>query len=212
MSLGVPRDTEVVREDRTGDEGLSKVVQAARDAQARFPDRYMAVQWQNEEGHEVDVMYRNGNKMRLEHYFNLAREHLEYDLPVPATAAEVLEWCKGQVPVELDVFDGEKDYMRRGPFPKPLLDQPEPSVRITPQSRPTAGGDDWPPTYLWPVRANSPEEAPAIVPGCVGLRWGAGNRRQDFYFDPDKGYTCVNEIWWLQRGDVWEMEREDLAQ
>gem|GEM_PF-702531 len=212
--LGVPHDLPVVNlEKKVTEPDVQELVEASKKAQQAFPERYRAVIWPEKRG-EIEIIYRDGQKIRCQYYFNLGPESPEYHLPLPATVEEVLEWTPGQIPVHLGIFDGETMYLKTGPLPAPFKDQPEPTVRVGRGN--LLNSSNWPHVYQWPtVHLRAPEKLPGTIPGCIGLRWEAGNRRGDYYVDPEKDYLCINEVWWEKRNGSWQKAREywlsDLA-
>jgi hypothetical protein len=99
-------------------------------------------------------------------------------------------------------------YLKTGPYPAPFRNQSEPVVTVMRhQFFPFA--DALPEDYQWPtLRSGAPERLPDTIPGCLGLRWEAGDSRHDFYLDPEEDYVCINEVWWEKRNGLWQKARE----
>jgi len=221
--LGVPGNVPIVKHyDRTADPFIMEVIKAGKNALDRFPPHYRLVRWANDRESEVDIYWRDGKKIHFERYFNL--DYPEYHLELPANVQEVLEWIKSQVPVHIDISDGNRDYYRTGPLPRVFEDQDEPSVRV---SRPESffssskpHGDMWPYVNRDAVRpyANRDaidarrferiEDVPEELSKYIDLRIDRGDIRRDFYIDPEHDYLCVRWIWWKERSGKWEKKRE----
>lgn len=211
--LGVSRDLPVVKDyDKTVDPSIPQVFKAGRAAAEDFPNRYRVIVWENEGSHKIDIIWRDGEKIRQSRYFSLTKA--PYHLPVPCTATEVLQWAQTQVPVSITMVDGEKRYRRRNLHPGIEYDDSKPlsTVRIS------RGKDlmlsSWPHDKQWPYvkqaasRFEIIQDLPEELSGCVGLRSDSGDIRREMYIDPVHDYICVKWIWWKLRSGNWQKERQ----
>ncbi|UCD28584.1 MAG: hypothetical protein JSV03_16130, partial [Planctomycetota bacterium] len=212
FDLGVPHDLPIVRwDDNVPTSSVAEVLEAGKKAKEQFPVRYRAVVWQNKGSHEVDVVWRNGDKIRHARYFSLEKE--AYHLPVPTTIDKVLEWAETQPSISIGMYDGVNQYYRRDPHPE-LIEEPEPTVRVLRArsiKQVLLNKNSWPHEELWPYINRSAvllEKVPNELEGCIGLRVEAGDIRRDFFIDPGHDYICVRWIWWKERSGKWEKERE----
>jgi hypothetical protein len=209
--LGVPQDLPIVKDyDKIPDPYVTQGLHAAKEAIERFPDRYRVIVWQNEGSHEVDIIYRDREKICQARHFSLDEE--PYHLPVPAAPLEVLEWAQSQVAVDLTMVDGIKRYRKTTPHPDFPDADSQPVVRVTWGK--SLMLSSWPNDEQWPY-VNQPatrfeliEGAPEQLSGCIGLRVNAADICREFYIDPDHDYICVKWIWWKMRSGNWEKERE----
>ena len=211
--LGVPRDLPIVKNyDKVAVPSIVEVVEAGKAATERFPTRYRAIRWDNDEESEIEVVWRNGEKVHHYHYFNLpVDEHPQYHLELPVTSEEVLNWTKTQPPVSIYIFDGERQYSRHQ---HPAFDDMrEPEVRVMrlkedllpSGSKPV---EQWPYANRNPNRFEYIEDAPDELSNYIGLRIDMADIRRDFYIDPERDYICVRWIWWKERSGKWEKKRE----
>jgi hypothetical protein len=210
--LGVPKDLPLAKDhDRVPASSVEKVMEAGQAAWGRFPSRYRAVGWDNTQTSEIEVIWHDGPRVRLDHYFNLLNP--AYHLSLPATAAQVLDWARTQVPTSTYLFEGKKSYTRH--YAHPGDPQSPNEVRVTRDTDasglPTAAkpvDEQWFYTKLDPSRFERIENAPEELGKYIGLRTNAGDIRRDYYVDPEHDYICVRNIWWKQRAGQWEKERE----
>jgi len=219
--LGVSRDLPIINHyDKVALPSIIEVVEAGEANLENFPQQYRSLRWDNERESEIEVVFRDREKIHHNHYFNL-EYYPEYHLKLPVSAEEVVQWAQTQVPVNIAVFDGSRSYIRRNPHPSPsFTNEPEPRVRVTRDSG--LFSSSRPHEALWPYANRNPasfewiEDAPEELSGYIGLRINMADIRRDFYIDPDHDYICVRWIWWKQRSGVWEKEREyestDLVQ
>ena len=71
--LGVARDLPISRPTTSRLAGVQEVLANAKAALERFPSRYRVVVWDNTRESEIDVIWRDGVKIRFDLYFNLPR-------------------------------------------------------------------------------------------------------------------------------------------
>jgi hypothetical protein len=210
--LGVSRDLTVVKDyDKIPSPSVEQVFKAAKAVVDRFPSRYRVIVWQNEGSHEIDIIWRDGYKVRQSRYFSLFEE--PYHLPVPCTAMEVLQWTQTQVPVGVTMVDGEKRYGRSNPHPSPSFkEHPEPEVRVTRGK--SLMLSSWPHDKQWPYAKQKASwfalinDLPQELSGCIGLRRDSGDIRREMYIDPAHDYICVKWIWWKLRSGNWAKKRQ----
>lgn len=210
--LGVARDLPVVKEyDKTASPSVAQVVEAGKTAAEGFPSRYRAIVWQNEGSHEIDVIWRDGDRIRQSRYFSLTKE--PYHLPVPCTATEVLQWTQTQVPVGVTMVDGQRRYRRSNPHPSSSSGEDrEPKVRVNRGK--SLMLSSWPHDKQWPYVKQATAsfeiipDLPQELSGCVGVRRDSGDIRREMYIDPAHDHICVKWIWWKLRSGDWEKERQ----
>ena len=213
--LGVSRDLPVsIQHDRPVTPTVLEIMETARAAKERFPSQYRAVTWNNSKDGVVDVVWRDGKRARLDHYFNMsASRHPEFHLRLPADVGQVLIWTKTQPPVEVYLFDGNKQYIRR--HHPAFEDLKEPQVRVV-----RSGSDEGFPEGAhpieehWPYTGHNPadfqiiQDPPEELARYIGLRSESGDIRREIYVDPEHDDIYVSWIWWKQRAGVWHKERE----
>jgi len=214
--LGVPRDLPIVKNyDKIPDASVVEVLDAGKAALERFPSRYHAVRWDNyDEGAGIDVVWRNGQKVHNNHYFNLqaGAPYPEHHLDLPANAEEVLSWVETQPPVSTYMFDGEKQYSRQHRTVFSTLS--ESKVRVMRTSSSLLPSSSRFIEGQWPYANHNPgsfqiiDDAPEELRAYIGLRIDSGDIRRDFYIDHEHDYICVRWTWWKLRAGNWEKERE----
>ena len=214
--LGVPRNVEFLAtrpKEPPVAFGVKEILAASKLAMDQFPEHYRAV-LSMVKG-EIDVLYRQGEKMRYEHYFNLPRLP-RYHLPMPATTRQILDWTRTQVPVNMGLFDGQREYRGRNPHPAIPSESPA-TVRVSKVRRGgkvmLASNRNWPHELAWPhvlrLKPTALEQAPDLPAGCVVLRHTYGDDlRWDYYVDPGHDFVCVRSISWKKRSGNWVKERE----
>lgn len=196
------------------------IVEAARSAQRRFPTQYRAIFWMDEDGGMVDVVYRQGDKVRMSHFFSLLPSRAlpdvkEFHLDLPATAEEVLQWSQKQTAVDTYLVS-DRDYYRRDVVPGFVNEPSRPKVRVSRAERYAQNLlplDNKIEDIHWPFAnhggvAELLPQSSETAPGCIGLRFGGESRRFDYYVDPKKDYICTKETWWEKRGEIWQKARE----
>jgi hypothetical protein len=211
--LGVSRDLPIIKHyDKVALPSIIEVVEAGKANLENFPQQYRALRWDNTRESEVEVVFRNREKIHHNHYFSM-EDYPEYYLELPASAEDVVQWAQTQVPVNVAVFDGSRSYTRSNPHPSPsFTTRPEPRVRVSRDSG--LFSSSRPHEALWPYANRNParfewiEDAPQELSGYIGLRINVGDIRRDLYIDPDHDYICIRWIWWKQRSGRWEKERE----
>ena len=208
--LGVSQNLPIVKEhDRIASPSVAQVFEAGKAAGERFPSRYRVIVWQNEGSHEIDIIWRDGDKVRQSRYFSLFEP---YHLPVPCTATEVLQWTQTQVPVGVTMVDGEKRYRRSNPHPRVVGANSQSTIRVNRGK--SLMLSSWPHDKLWPYAKQTAsrfefiQDLPQELSGCIGLRRDSGDIRREFYVDPAHDYICVKWIWWKLRSGNWEKERQ----
>jgi len=211
--LGVSRDLPVVKEyDKIASPSVEQVFKAAKAVVDRFPSRYRAIVWQNEGSHMIDIIWRDGDKVRQSRYSSLFKE--PYHLPVPCTATEVLQWTQTQVPIGVKMVDGVKRYRRSNLHPGYEYEDANsrPTIRVTRGK--SLMLSSWPHDKQWPYakqkasRFELIQDVPQELIGCIGLRSDSGDIRREMYLDPAHDYICVKWIWWKLRSENWEKERQ----
>jgi hypothetical protein len=170
--------------------------------------------WDNTRETEIDVIWRHGAKIRMDHYFNLPLDmHPQHHLALPAQVQDVLKWTKTQPPISTYLFDGEKTYTRH--YVHPVYPDSRAEARVL-RARDAMGlplsskpiEEQWPYVVYSPAGFAVIDDAPQELRRYIGLRTGGADRHQDFYIDPQHDSICVRWIWWKQRSGQWEKERE----
>ncbi len=213
--LGVARDLPIVKTyDKVALPGVQEVLANAKAALERFPSRYRAIVWDNTKESEINVIWRDGGKIRFDLYFNLPLDmHPQHNLALPANAPDVLKWTQTQPPISTYLFDGEKSYRRH--YVHPVYPDSRAEARVLRErnamglplsSKPIE--EQWPCANYSPARFEVIDDAPEELRGYIGLRTIGADRHQDFYIDPQHDSICVRWIWWKQRSGQWEKERE----
>jgi len=215
-ALGVPAGLQPLRSDSIPDDAKA-VIEKARKAAEAFPKTYRLVTWTNDRDSEIDVVWRDGEKLRMNRYFNLRAEYPAYHLSLPASAEQVLKWTETQTPMDITVFADGREYRRLNPYPKGVrtTSPQETTVHV---SRISSGRyprtDRTPPTdYQWPfLNRGGPAEVvkddPETPADCILLRFGATGFRHEYYVDPSKGYMCMKEVHWRLRAGRLEKWRD----
>ena len=213
--LGVSRDLPISKSyDKVPVLAVQEIMAGAKAALERFPSRYRVVVWDNTRETEIDVIWRHGAKIRMDHYFNLPLDmHPQHHLALPAQVRDVLKWTKTQPPISTYLFDGEKTYTRH--YVHPVYPDSRAEARVL-RARDAMGlplsskpiEEQWPYVVYSPAGFAVIDDAPQELRGYIGLRAGGADRRQEFYLDPQHDFICVRWIWWKQRSGQWEKERE----
>lgn len=213
--LGVARDLPVAKSyDKVPLSSVQEVIEAAQEALRRFPARYRVVVWPSDRNSEVEVVWRDGQRIRHDHYFNLSADRTpQHHLRLPATVAEVLDWAQTQPPISTSMFDGQRTYTRE--YVHPVYADSRDEVRVT-RSRDGFLLGMWsrPIELQWPWERHNPasyeliDDAPEAFRAYIGLKREGGSIRRDYYLDPEHDYICVHNIWWKQRSGQCEKERE----
>jgi hypothetical protein len=213
--LGVPKDTPVFKRDLRPVASVQELIVASRAAAGRFPTRYRAIKRNaTMPGGEVDVMWRDGERLRFNHYFVMGKEDPANHLDIPATAEQVLAWIPARTPVNVSLYDGTNTYDKNGPFPPSIPSVEPPYVQVLRAK--LVNTTMFPHERQWQTssRRYQPLAAadsadPANVPAsCVGI-WedvGAGQRRE-YWIDPNRDHLCVRETWFRKFNDKWVAER-----
>jgi hypothetical protein len=214
--LGVARDLPVSKSyDKVPALAVQEIMAGAKAALARFPVRYRAVVWDNTKETEIDVIWRDGTRLRMDHYFNLPFDmHPQHHLALPAQVQDVLRWTQTQTPISTYMTDGAKEYTRH--YVHPVYPDSQNEARVLrvqgrdglPLScRPIE--EQWFYAELNPAGLGQIADAPEELRKYLGLRTNAGDIRREYYVDPEHDYICVRNIWWKQRSGQWEKEREE---
>ena len=213
--LGVARDLPISKSyDKVPGLVVQEVLAGAKAALERFPSRYRVVVWDNTRESEIDVIWRDGKKLRSDRYFNLPSDHNPaYHLKLPAGVQDVLKWTQTQPPVSTCMLDGTREYTRG--YTHPAVGNSRDEARVTPlRGRDLLPSSSKPIEEQWPYANYDPagfkviDDAPEELKGYIGLRAGGADRRQEFFLDPQHDFICVRWIWWKLRSGQWEKERE----
>jgi len=215
--LGVPKDLPIVKAyDKVADPSIEKIIETAKQHYENFPKRCRAVIWQNDRESEIEVIWRDEEKIHFNHYFNMrGQKYVQYHLDLPATVEEVIAWSKTQPPIEIYMDDGKKSY-NRSHHPA-FEDLKTPKVRVTRSWR-----------RGLPEKAHFIEEhwrymdgnakqfkfiddTPESLSKYIGIKTESGDIRRDHYIDPEHDYIRVQNIWWKLRDGKWEKEREYIT-
>ncbi|MHC4637856.1 MAG: hypothetical protein ACYTBP_12590 [Planctomycetota bacterium] len=214
--LGVPKALPIVKTyGRVVDLSIVEVVEAAKAHLNNFPQQYRSIRWDNNRASEIDIVWRNGEKIHHNLYFNL-EDYPEYHLNLPASAGDVMEWSESQVPVYIEVWDGERSYTRNNPYPSRSFDEhSESQVRVgtwNSLSSPTRTHEEF---WTYANRGDIEDVGFQLIDDIaeefrdfIGLRLNMGDIQRDFYIDPQYDYICIRQIWWKQRADKWEKVEE----
>ena len=212
--LGVPENLPIAKDyDLTADPSIEEFIETAKKYYENFPKRCRAVIWQDDDGSEIEVIWRDGEKIHFNHYFNMVGEkYSQYHLDVPATLEEVLEWTKTQPPISIYLDDEIKSY-HRSHHPA-FEDLKTPKVRVTKSWRkglPEKAHfieENW--EYMdRDVKAfQFINDAPESLRRYIGIKTESGDIRRDYYIDPEHDYILSQNIWWQKRNGKWKKERE----
>ena len=236
-AIGAPADAPIVDSDAPAPEEVLKLIEVCKEAQNRWPGSYRVIQWPADKKSAVhsshfDVIWWDGKptdrgselmpdykgvKVRAERFFNFDPKHNEinraYHLPIPTTSRQVLDWIATQPPVNLNISDGQKQYLFSQSHPR--IGNPKPPMLQVSEVRSVFGfnSSNWPTDYLWPLVNVGPSSlllvsSPEVEPGTFMLRSETGNRRTDFHLDSSHDMICVKETWWEKPQDVWVKRRE----
>ena len=195
---------------------VEEIVETSKDCFDNFPQRYRSAQWDNDIESEIDIVWRNAEKVRFSRYFNMDERYPEYHMNLPAGADDVMKWSGTQIPVNLRIQDGINSYSRSNPRPSSRSKR-EPTIRI--QKSRGLFSTDQPHREFWPharIRADFKliDDPPEEMSGYIGLRTEPvsqlGVSRSDFYIDPEHDYICVRHLYWRLKADTnsWEKEFE----
>jgi len=209
--LGVPRDAEILRqEDSSITPEVCATSEAVRRAREDFPSRYRAVIWPVEKSGSATIIYRDGAKTRLKSYNIMPAGDSRFrhaHLPLPASAAEVLQWARTREPVNQWLYDGKISYFRWRPF----FEDPSPATVQIYRDRDSMWPEQYPLWYQWPCPFESNVEpladAPDLPPGCIALRVSAFATQRDYYLDPRHDHICVKRIEWRRESGQWRKQK-----
>lgn len=213
----IPTDLPIVRAyDKTINPFIEESIKQAKQYYDNFPKRCRAVIWQNDSESEIEIIWRDGEKVRFNHYFNLSGEqYTQYHLGLPTTVDNILRWSKTQPPIEIDMDDGNKNYSRR--YHPAFENLKTPKIRIT-RSFPRGLAleaqfieNQWSYTKLDLKRFILIDDAPENLAGYIGIKTESGDIRRDYYIDPEHDYILVHNIWWKLRDGKWEKVREYIV-
>jgi hypothetical protein len=215
--LGVPKDLPVAKDyDKTANSSIEEILKVAKQYYENFTKHCRAVIWENDSESEIGVIWRDGEKIRFNHYFNMVGpDYLEYHLELPTTVEQILQWIKTQPPISIYLDDGIKSYHRsHHPAYKDLK---TPKTRVTRSWRsglPEKAHfieEHWEYMYLNPQRYKFIEDAPEELKKYIGIRTESGTIRRDHYIDSEHNYIRVRNVWWILRNGQWEKEREYIT-
>jgi hypothetical protein len=231
--LGVPPNLPVVEADQPTPQDVQQIIEAGTAAKERFPTRYRVIRYdpKSQFGSNIILFWRDGDRFRLDNYMNLSssknddkqREYAKYHLDLPATAEQILAWTASQEDVHDIYIDANgKSYSRRNPHPAISNTPKQPEARVTdsivihsPQREVMlVNSPNWPHNQPWPYVGTRGgwqilPQSEDLPPGCVGLRYEAGDIRRDCIIDPAHDYICVNYIGWKQKDGQWIKDRQD---
>lgn len=223
--LGVPRGLPIIPDGRKVENlTVAQILESAMEVRDRFPHSFRLIQWEDPLS-ETDVIYWNGVpvrkegyedwsgvKLRQERYFYPGYDGPDSQSKLPLTAEHILDWTQNQIPVQIDVSDGVKQYSKTGPFPERFVEQEEPCVRVLDvNGRLGFNSSNFPREYLWPFIGQNlalVEESSQKSDGKLLLRSDAGDTRRDFHVDLGRDFICETWIWWKKKGNEWVKERE----
>ena len=221
--LGVPEDLPIAKDyDKPADSSIEEIIETAKQYYENFPKRCRAVIWQNDRESEIEVIWRNGEKIRFNHYFNMVGpKYSEYHLNLPTTVGQILQWTKTQPPISIYLDDGIKSY-HRSHHPA-FEDLKTPKVRVTRsfwrkglplQAHFIDAQWDYIDLDLRDVKRYRYlfiDDAPESLRQYIGIKTESGDIRRDYYIDPEHDYIRFQNIWWQNRNGKWEKEREYIV-
>jgi len=217
--LGVPEGLPIAKNfDEVVNPYIEEILEVAKQHYDNFPKRCRAVIWQNDylgQDSEIEIIWRDGEKIHLNHYFNMDGEkNPQYHLDVPASVEEVLAWAKTQPPVSIYIDDEKKSYHRSHHPAYENLKTPK--TRVTRSWRRGLPQEahfidkHWEYMYQKPQCYKLIEDAPEELKQYIGIRRENGmiRIRRDHYIDAEHDYIRVRNIWWILRNGRWEKKRE----
>jgi hypothetical protein len=215
--LGVPKDLPIVKEyDKVANPSIVEIIKTAKQYYEHFPKRCRAVIWQNDRESEIEIIWRDGEKIHFNHYFNMVGEtNIRYHLDLPTTVEDILRWSKTQPPIDIYMDDGKKNYHRS--YHPAFEDLKTPKTRVT---RSWFAGlpekahfieEQWEYSDQDPNRFIFIDDAPESLKKYIGIKIEFGNIRRDYYIDPEHDYIYAQHIWWKKRNGQWEKEREYIT-
>lgn len=212
--LGVPEDLPIAKDyDKVANPSIEEILEAAKQHYEDFPKRCRAVIWQNDRESEIEVVWRDGEKIHFNHYFNMrGQKYIQYHLDLPTTVEDILVWAKTQPPISIYIHDEKRNY-RRSHHPA-FEDLRTPKTRVTRGWRrglPEKAHfieEHWEYMDRDPKRFKFIDDAPESLSKYIGIKTESGDIRRDHYIDSEHDYIRVQNIWWKLRGDQWEKERE----
>jgi hypothetical protein len=215
--LGVPEDLPIAKDyDRVANPSIEEIIEAAKEHYENFPKRCRAVIWQNDRESEIEVIWRDGEKIHFNHYFNMVgQENIQYHLELPTTVEDILVWAKTQPPISIYIDDEKKSY-HRSHHPA-FEDLKTPKTRVTRSWRrglPEKAHfieEHWEYMDQNAKRFKFIDDVPESLSEYIGIKTESGDIRRDYYIDPEHDYIYVQNIWWKQRAGQWEKEREYIT-
>jgi hypothetical protein len=217
-ALGVPRGTPLEKEVTTAPTTVQPVLAGINRAHDGFLKNYRAVVWTARKGGSdpidaVDIIWRDGDKVRQDHHLPAFERQENHASPVPQPSpAALLKWATQTEATEKQLLAGRREYIWRSAA---AARTSKPQVQVVPHGTfPLLATSTWPEHVQWPTRYGSPDfhllDANAETPaGCIGLRQGGeGNFRFDYYIDSQHDYVCVKQVAWTKRGTQWVKDRE----
>lgn len=210
--LGVPAEMPMVNILEQGESSsldAEELTEAGKVSSENFLTSYRAVIWPKSSGFEITVIYRRGQKIRVNTYVRDPRRDA-----IPATVDGVVTWIAGRKPYYVRLYDGEKLYDRndfRGPGQAPGRGK----VKVSKQRWPHVTLQLW---YrldrrFWPHagwahnrRSEIIDEHPEAPDGTAILLVEGHQPGTEKYFfvDMEKDNLCVGEIGMRTVGGVLE--------
>ncbi len=213
--LGVPENLPVTKDyERVAEPAIEEIIETAKRYCEDFPKRCRGVIWQNDRKGEIDITWRDGEKVHHNRYFNMDEQ--EYHLEVPATVEDVLAWARTEPPVTIGIDDGKRNYDRTHHPAVESLRTPKVSV-----TRSIFEQLSWPARFIerqWDYTRHGArrfefiDEASEGMSEYIGLRIEGPDFRGDYYIDPEHDYIEVAEIWWKLRDGQWQKRSEDICE
>ena len=206
--LGVPRDAEIVRRKKIPlTPEVQAIVEAARLAREQFPTNYRTIIWPAGKSGSVNVVYRDGEKIRRKQYNIMSAHDPQYKhayLPLPASAEQVLQWVQTQEPVNQWLIADRIWYFRWRPF----FEGPSPATVEIRRDLFLVRPENCPTTYQWPYTFKSNlqilADAPNLPIDCIALRRSFAEIREDYYLDPSHDYICFKKVEWRKEDGEWK--------
>lgn len=216
--LGVLKDLPIAKTyDKVANPSIEEIFRTAKQYYEDFPKRCRAVSWQNDRESEIEVIWRDGEKIHFNHYFNMdGQRYTQYHLDLPTTVEDILVWEKTQPPISIYIHDEKRNY-NRSHHPA-FEDFKTPKTRVTRGWRrglPAAAHfieEQW--RYMIgrdPKQLEFIDDAPASLTKYIGIKGESSDNRRDHYIDPEHDYIRVQNIWCKMRDGQWEKEREYIT-
>ena len=215
--LGVARTDTLVDDTAPPAADVASLFSAATAAAAKFPTCYRTVEWEQQDG-SVNVLLRDGFHERFKRYFTY--DPLNRHRPFAADPDSIAAWATQRIPVEEHLADGHVEFTRLNPQPEINNGAGRPSAHVMsylPTALPEDQGQFWfvdhgvMPNTLWNYLNESANHELIkllnVPPGILVLRSTAGERRTDYWIDPDKNYICVRSATQKRIDGFWKDQR-----